>query len=479
VGQDAIATLHRVLRTRDLVLLNIAAIVGLRWLSTAAKIGPASLSLWVLGLLAFFIPSALAVLELSSRIPGEGGFYLWTKSAFGDLHGFIAGWSYWVSNLVFFPSTLLFGAGVSVYIAGGPWIGLAESAGYNAVFCLVSLWAITALNIVGLGRAKWLQNIGGIATWLVAALILAGGAVAWHRFGPATAFTPASLQPDLGSLAALTTFATIAFAYSGLELGPLMGGEIQDPRKQLPRAILISGVVIAAVYMAGTASLLIALPAQQIDLIGGIPQALAAVGDRLGVALFGPLTAALIVISNIGGISAWMNGTARLPFVVGVDRYLPKALGALHPRHGSPHVALLTQSAITTLVLLAAISGSTVHDAFVVLVDMTLILGFLPLLYIFASLPVLRRRGDAKSAAVTQVPGGRFGCWVVSGCGFATTLLAIVTSMVPPEGAGIGVFLAKVLGGSSLLILVGLGFYRSGHRRAKALGAINAEAKLP
>src|SRR5438270_4416384 len=128
MSAHAIPALRRVLSTRDLVLLNIAAIVGLRWHSTAAKIGPSSLALWVLGLALFFIPSALAVLELSARMPGEGGFYLWAKSAFGDVHGFIAGWSYWVSNLVFFPSTLLFGAGVTVYIGGGPWLGLAESA---------------------------------------------------------------------------------------------------------------------------------------------------------------------------------------------------------------------------------------------------------------------------------------------------------------------------------------------------------------
>ena len=119
--------LQRVLGTRDLVLLNIAAIIGLRWLSTAAQIGPSSLSLWALGLLFFFLPVAFTVLELSSRIPGEGGLYLWSKAAFGDLHGFIAGWAYWVSNLAFFPSALLFGAGVVLYVGGPNWLAVAEA----------------------------------------------------------------------------------------------------------------------------------------------------------------------------------------------------------------------------------------------------------------------------------------------------------------------------------------------------------------
>ena len=102
---DGTTALHRALGTFDLVLLNVSAIVGLRYLSIAAQIGPSSITLWLLGLITFLIPAALTVLELSSRLPGEGGMYLWSKAAFGELHAFIAGWSYWIANLVFFPSS--------------------------------------------------------------------------------------------------------------------------------------------------------------------------------------------------------------------------------------------------------------------------------------------------------------------------------------------------------------------------------------
>ena len=455
--------LHRVLGTWDLVLLNVAAIVWLRWLSTAAKIGPSSLALWVLGLIIFFVPVALAVLELSSRLPGEGGLYLWAKAAFGDAHAFIAGWTYWIANLVFFPLLLLFGAGVSLYIAGDTWLALAENAWYNAGYCLAVLWGATLLNIAGLERAKWLQNIGGIATWTAAGFLVIGGGFAWHEFGAATAFTLSAVIPDLGSMATMTTLATIALAYGGLELGPILGGEIKEPRKRIPRAILISVALVTAMYMAGTAALLIALPAAQIDLVGGIPQALAAVGDRLGIPAFGPVTAGLIALGNLGGVGAWMTGTARLPFVVGVDRYLPPALAALHPRYSTPYVALLTQGAITSMVLLAAVSGTTMHEAFIVLTDMTLILGFLPLLYLFAALPVLRRRAAGRNEGITLIPGGALGCGLTCGLGFATTLLAIVTSLVPPDvSSNPGLFFLKVIGGCLLMIGTGLAFYARG-----------------
>ncbi len=459
-----IAALPRVLGTRDLVLLNIAAIVGLRMLASAAKLGPSSLVLWAVGLVIFFVPLALAVLELSSRLPGEGGFYLWTKAAFGDGHGFVAGWTYWISNIVFFPTLLLFGAGAAAYVGGDRWTDLAADFRFNASYCLAALWGATALNILGLDRAKWLQNAGGIATWSAAAMLVAAGGVAWSRFGSATASE--NVIPDFKTLATLSALASMALAYQGMELGPILGGEIKDPRRQIPRAMLISGVFVAIIYMAGTAALLVALPAEKIDLIGGISQALVAIGQRLGFPAFGAIVSALIALGSLGGICTWIAGTARLPFVVGLDRYLPSRLSRLHPRYGTPHVALLTQGTLTTMVLLGALTGSTLHEAFVILVDMTIILGFLPLLYIFAALPVLRRRGVAESAGPIVIPGGVTACWLVSAVGFLTTLLAIFTSMLPPaESQEPGLFYLKVVGGSVVLIGIGLIFYLSGRGR--------------
>ena len=457
--------LHRALGTFDLVLLNVSAIVGLRYLSIAAQVGPSSITLWLLGLITFLIPAALTVLELSSRLPGEGGMYLWSKAAFGELHAFIAGWSYWIANLVFFPSLLLFGAGAFLYIHGGTWLKLADDPIYNGAFCLGVLWLAILLNIAGLERAKWLQNLGAVATWTIGALVLCGGVLAWRRFGAATPISAPALVPNFRSLPTVAGFATMALAYSGLELGPILGGEIKNPRRTIARALLIACVAIGVLYIAGTAALLMALPAQQINTISGIPQALTAVAQRAGVPVFGIIAAALITLAQIGTLGAWITGTARLPFLFGLDRYLPRALGAVHPVSGSPHVALLTQGVLATLVLLAAISGSAIHEAYLMLIDMTVILSFLPLLYMFAALPVLRRRGSDLSVDVALIPGGSFVCWLVGGTGFLITLLALVLAMVPPaDSSSPALFCIKVIGGSVALIIVGLVFY---HRRRK------------
>lgn len=465
----ATAKLHRVLGTWDLALMAVAAIVSLRLISvTSAESGPASLGLWVLGLVAFFIPAALAITELSSRIPGEGGFYLWARAAFGDLNGFIAGWAYVTSNLAYFPSLLLSGAASLLYIGGAEWAGLDADPVYSLGFTLTGLWLATWLNIIGLERAKWLTDFAGIATWLVAVMLLAAGIVAWNIAGAATVITPQNVIPDLSAWTNWVAFSGVALAYVGLELGPLMGGEIKDPRRTIARAVLLAGVIIAVIYVVGTAAMLVAVPASKIDTINGIPQALTAMGEALNIPGLGSLTAALISLSAIGGLSAWLAGTARLPFVFGIDRYLPAALGRVHPRYGTPHVALLTQSILATVVLVLAVSGETVKEAFSLLLNMTIILSLAPLLYIFASLPVLRWKARGNNEGVYLVPGGLFGCIVVGALGFATTLLAIVVAMIPPADADPFWYIVKAIGGCIVFQAVGLAFFLNGRRKLNA-----------
>ena len=111
-------TLPRALGLRDMVLFNIVAVVSLRWFATAAAAGPSSITLWVLAALFFFVPQGLAVSDLAARYPDEGGIYAWTKRAFGEGHGFLCGWCYWVNNILYYPNLLMSTAVVGTYVIG-------------------------------------------------------------------------------------------------------------------------------------------------------------------------------------------------------------------------------------------------------------------------------------------------------------------------------------------------------------------------
>ena len=458
-AQTTTPMLPRVLGLRDVVLLYAIAVVSPQWLSTAAQIGPASVPMWGLAVLAFFIPSGLAVTELASRYDGEGGLYVWVKSAFGGLHGFVAGWAYVVANLIFFTTLLLFIAGATGQAVGAVWPALKSSPWFSATLSLVVLWAVIGVNLLGLRQARRLTNVCAGLMGVVLLALVGGALASTAQFGSATAFG-GSWSPDLGDPQLLKSFTTMMFALVGLELAPLMGSEIREPRRVIPRAIVIAGVLILAFYVFGTLALLTALPAQEIEAIGGIGQAMMVIAERLSQPTLGAPLVLLMAVASTGVLSAWVAGTVRLPYVVGIDRHLPAALARLHPRWHSPHVALFCIGGLTTALLLLALAGAELGDAYQLLVDMTALVTFIPIVYLFAALPVLRHKQVGLPTGLRLVPGGRLGLVLVSGLGLGSTLAAIGCALMPPGTGDLLLFYGKLIGGCAVFLALGLMLYR-------------------
>ena len=467
--QNSTHQLSKAMGLWDVVLLNIVAIVGLRWLLTAAQIGPESIFLWVLALAVFFIPQGLAVAELSAHYPQEGGLYVWTKKAFGPFHGFVSGWCYWVNNLIYYPSLLIFLAGNAVFIFGADAMGVKANPYYTAIFSTAVLWLAMLLNMIGLRTGKWVQNLGAIGNWLPATVLVILGVIAGIKFGSNTEFSLNHMLPDFGTLDTISFWATMCFGFAGLELASVMGDEIRDAQRTIPRAIVISGIVITGIYILGTASMLVVFESDQVDIISGVVQSIGAVGEKLGMPWLLNAIAVSITVGGIGGAGAWLAGTARVPFVVGLDNFLPEAMGRVHPKWGTPHIAILVQGILSTVFILMSVVGSTVEEAYIVLLDATLILYFIPYLYLFISLIVLRLKREKSPVPPPGliVPGGKPGLWITAIAGFGATLLSIILSLMPPENVeNVMIFEGKVIGGTLAFILVGLLFYRHGKKQA-------------
>ena len=190
------------------------------------------------------------------------------RTAFGDFAGFMASWMYWVSNLVYFPGLLYFSVGNALMVGGTRWSGLSNSPVVFIVASLVGLVLALGLNLVGLGVSKWLHNLGAWATWVPVAMLVGLAAMVWAHAGSATAFTVRSLAPAAG-VQDIVLWSTIAFAFSGLEAASMLGGEIANARRNVPRAIAIAGVSIVAIYVLGTAAVLVALPHDQVSALQG------------------------------------------------------------------------------------------------------------------------------------------------------------------------------------------------------------------
>ena len=457
--QNAQPHLKRVLGKRDLVLLFVVAVFNLNVLPSIAANGGVTIWLWLISLVLFFWPQGIAVVELSHRYPGEGGIYLWTKKIFGDFHGFLSGWCYWTNNIFYVPTVVLIFLGIAVFAAGPSAVGLANNQLFTLATALVLLVLLAALNVVGLGVGKWVNNIGGIGT-AIASLILIGLGIAMTRtFGVNLTWHDMHIPFDLSMLSA---FGVVCFALVGLELASIMGDEIREPRKTVPFAVAWGGVISGFLYIGCTLTLLIAVPRTEISALQGIPQAVARMSDKVGVPWLVAPFAFVLSISIAGIASAWLSGSARIPFVAGLDSYLPSALGKLHPRFSTPYIALIVQTGISILFLAMSFIGAQVKEAFQTLLNLAVVLQLVPFLYMFAALIRLASR-DSEHAGYYSKTTLR----IAGISGFIVTCIGTALAFFPPPDiTSKGTFEIKMwVGTIVLLALAGFFFFVYGNRK--------------
>jgi glutamate:GABA antiporter len=436
---------------RDVLFFIVTAGTNLQWVATAAAGGASSLTVWIIGFFAMGAPLGICVIALSSRHPEEGGLYVWAKVAFGDFAGFITGWSYWMSNLPYFPAVLYFAAANALYAGGARWTSLSTSAPY-----------FIGASLLGIEVGKWLSNVGAIARWLATALLVFLGATAFWKFGSATRFDAAALRPG-AHLKDVIFWSTIAFALTGLESASFLGDEIRDARRTVPRAILASLPLILLIYLAGTISVLVALPASEITGLQGIMQAIRSAEGRIGLSGISPLAAVLITVTALGSVGAWLASVARIPFVAGLDRYLPEGFARVHPKWGTPWVALVSQAVVTGLFVFLGQAGTTVRGAYDALVSMTIIWYFIPFLYLFTA--AIKLRAEVRVPGF-RVPGGSGAVAVLGVVGLLTTTASIVLSLFPAEDDPNKLLaVVKVLGLTLVMVGLGVAVYVRGRRR--------------
>ncbi|MGA3202182.1 MAG: APC family permease [Bryobacteraceae bacterium] len=383
-------SLVRALGVSDLIWLYLVAVVKLTVVPVVAVAGFKVMWLWCVAILLFFVPQGIGVIELAEHMPGEGGLYLWTKESYGDFHGFLCGWCYWMTNMFFVPSLLFYVTGVTTYIVAGR---LNDSRVFFFFLTVSLLWITVLANVRGLGVGKWVNNIGGIGALTIGgALILMGAAVVIQHRG---LMHWKDIAP--GSLGALpfSSFGVLCLALVGMELGPIMGDEVRDPRRTIPRSVAWGGGLSALMYLGCTLALLTAVPQSQMAVVQGLLQAVEKMSVSFGLGWMVLPLAVLMAASIAGSTSAWVSGSARILFVCGLDRYLPKALGKIHPRHHSPHVALIMFGILASSIIAMSFIGASVQEAYLTLLDLAVALQMISYIYLFLS---LLKRAFSKSA---------------------------------------------------------------------------------
>jgi amino acid transporter len=437
--------LKRELGLRDLVLFNLAAVVSTRWIAAAAHAGSGSLTLWALAGVFFLVPCALVVAHLSRRFPEQGGFYVWTREAFGDWHAYVCGLFYFLNNLFWIPGVLIATVGMMAS-AIPPLSAHAESPSFVLPAALILLLIIVAVNYVGLRVGKWVDNLGGVSVYLIWVWLVAAAVVMFIYRGSATRF---QFSPTW-DWQKLNFWSQLAFGMTGLELSPIISGEIRDPKRSIFRATWISAVLIILFYIAGTGAILTILAPDRVSPVVGLTQAGVQVAQETG-AQWVPLLIALGILLSLGGqLGTYVGACARLPFVIGISNLLPPAFARLHPRYGTPYVSILILGIGSAALLLISQMGETFRAAYQTTIDLSVITLFIPFLYIFAA-------------------AWKFGQRLSGAMGLAVSTLAIVFSFIPTaDVSSVWRFELKLIGGCLLLLAIAHLFYRRYQPQAAA-----------
>jgi glutamate:GABA antiporter len=431
--------LKRALKLRDLILLNIVAVYTPATLSQSIPLGKIGLLVWAAAILTFLLSYVAAISDLSVKHPREGGVYAWTRMAFGDFHGFVCGWCYWVNTFLYVPSVFLSIVAV-VYLAGGESTAWLDQ---NPVMVTLiaggTLWIATALHIFGLGQGKWLQNFGAFGRLGMAVAIL--GAAIWKLAHPQSSVAPA--QPTLSFLSSLALWPFVMNALVGLDLGSAMSDEADAPERSIPRSLLTGGLAVAACYLL-TFSALVFIGVNDPNPIFGHIQAVGSVFSQFDLLW---LVALIELLGLVGCGAAWLAAPARVPFVIGIDRYLPKVFAHVHPRFGTPYVALIVQALIATILIFINIWGATLKDAYLALLGASIVLVMVTYVYLLAA---WWRLGGAKPRVVLLIL-----------IGLAAISLSLLSGFIPPPAIeNVWKFELNLIGSVALMLICGLAVYK-------------------
>ena len=388
----------KVLRGLDMTLFTVSAILVIETVAPSAAIGPSAISWWIITLLLFFIPYGLITAELGTTYPEEGGLYVWIKHAFGEKWAARTTWLYWINVALWMPSVYIAFAGIFSQLFA-PDLSLWG----QILIGVIATWVTVGFGVISLDAGKWIPNIGAFLKGLIMVVIGIGAFVFASRNGIANDLSFQSILPKWD--AGLAFLPVIVYNFMGFELMSGAAEEMHNPGKDIPRAIIISGALIALFYILGTVGMLVALPLDQLGLVEGII-------DTLTI-IFGQSTAGTVIVTVLGigalftllaNMVTWTIGANRTAAEAAREGELPAIFGRLHPVNKTPVSAFILTGTVSTLVIvLYGFMAGSAEDLFWTLFAFSSMIFLMPYLGLFPAFLKLRKT-DASRERPYRVP---------------------------------------------------------------------------
>ena len=416
-------------------MLNLSVMASLRNLPIIAEYGWESAFFYLLVAAIFLFPAALISAELATGWSKTGGIYIWVKEAFGPGWGFFAVWMQWIHNATWFPAILSFSASALAFLFNP---ALADNKMFLMSVVLIGFWGFTIFNYFGLRNSAWFSTIGVIAGTILPGLLLVGLGIHWVGSGMPLQvdFTLEALRPKINGIQDIVFLTGLFLAFGGLEVSAVHAGEVQNPQKSFPRAILIAALVALTLYVAGALSIAVMIPKEEISVVSGLMEAFSLFFQNLGVDWLIIPIGIMIILGAIGELNAWIIGPVRALHTTSKHGNLPPILQKLN-KHGMPAHLLFFQAIIVSIVSLVFLFMPTASSAFWILSAMSAQLYLL--MYILMFLAAIRLRySHPHVERKYKVPYKMKGIWFVGSLGVLSSTFAFFIGFFPPDQIGVG-----------------------------------------
>lgn len=415
-----------------LAMINVAAILSIKNWPMTAEYGATSIFYFLVGAILFFIPVSLVSAELATTFPEKGGLYLWVKKAMGHRLGFLAIYLAWISNVIWYPTVLSFIAGTLAFVINP---ALAKSNTYVFSVILITFYLATYINLKGMRVSGWMSSFGAILGTLIPGVLIVALGLVWF-FGPSYShlnFSTQTLIPSLSEPSKLAVLAGVLLGFGGMEMSAVHAKDVENPRKNYPKAILLSALIILIFSILGTLSIATVLPPDNINLVAGGIEAMGIFMESFNMAWMTPIIALLVALGAIASVSTWAIGPSKGLLEAANDGDLPEVFHKTN-KAGVPYVILLCQALVVTAVSAVFLYFPDVNSSFWILITLASLLYLLCYILIFISAIMLKYKKETKSLNRPYcVPAGNIGMWVVAGIGIITCTAVFVLGLLPPE----------------------------------------------
>jgi amino acid transporter len=415
-------------------MITVIAVDNLRTLPISAKIGLPLVSYYIIAALAYFIPVALVAAELASAYPKSGGIYLWVKEAFGKRAAFVSIWLQWIYNVVWYPTILIFLAETFAYLFNKD---LATNQTYLMLSVVSSFWVLTLLNCLGMKLSSLISIVGAIFGTILpmVGIVVLGGLWILHG-NPIAANTNVSLLPDFSSFGNLSIFSAILFGLLGVEMSAMHADDVKNPKRDYPRALLYSVLIIFSTLVLGSLAIVIVVPSNKLNLVSGFIDAYAIFFKNYNMPWVLTATIWLVILGGLSGVSAWIIGPSRGLLLSAHDGCLPHHFTRVN-KHGAPVFILISQAIIVTILSLMLLVIQSVTSVYWMLTELCAQMALLVYVFLFAA-GIKLRYSQPDVTRSYKIPGGKIGIWLVAGIGLICCLTTIAIGFAPPSQINVG-----------------------------------------